>query len=225
MAASPIRRLIVSAFGAAIAAAACGSAAAGEIHGRLVLDVAGVGLADVGDVVVYLDAAGAEPPERDRAPAPATLRQKNARFAPRFLAVAKGQTVEMPNDDTIYHNVFSFSEPNDFDLGLYPASQVRSVSFEHAGVVRIYCSIHESMSGVIFVAPTPHFARVGPDGRFVLPDVPPGRWRLRTWAETLPSVAHTVRVGEGAVRVELRLAEDAASAVERARAARTPPGE
>ena len=123
-----------------------------SVAGRVTLAVEGVRLADLGQTVVYLAAEGAP------APAPAkraTIRQRNAYFAPDFLAIAVGQSVDMPNDDAIFHNVFSFSKPNDFDLGLYPAGESRHVTFEHAGVVKIYCSIHETMSGTIFVSPSP----------------------------------------------------------------------
>jgi plastocyanin len=69
------------------------------------------------------------------------MHQREARFAPPFLAIAAGQSVAMENDDAIYHNVFSFSKSNDFDLGLYPAGESRTVTFRYAGVVRTYCSI------------------------------------------------------------------------------------
>jgi hypothetical protein len=103
----------------------------------------------------------------------------------------------MSNDDTIYHNVFSYSQPNAFDLGLYPAGEVREIVFDHAGVVRTYCSIHENMNGTIFVAPTPHFARVDASGRFRIQNVPAGRWTLRTWAERLPAWQGSVAVVAG----------------------------
>lgn len=178
-----------------LADAARAQAASGRIHGRVALDLAGTRLADVGPVVVYLD--GADGPLPVREGAIATVHQKDARFSPRFLAIAAGQSVTMANDDAIYHNVFSYSKPNDFDLGLYAAGQSRTVPFRHPGVVKTYCSIHESMSGTIFVAPSPWFAAVGADGRFELRDVPPGRYRLKTWCEKLPPTERTVTLGPG----------------------------
>jgi hypothetical protein len=136
------------------------------------------------------------------------VHQRDARFAPRFLAVAAGQTVEMPNDDAIYHNVFSYSKPNDFDLGLYPAGQSRSVTLRHPGAVNLYCSIHESMNGTIFVAPSPWFAVLGADGRFAIAGVPPGRYALSTWSERLPATRREValRAGE-ALTLEVPLVD------------------
>jgi plastocyanin len=179
-------------------------AAGGELRGRVVLDLPGVGLADVVPVVVYLEEGGgaARTSTNSR---PSQLRQKSARFSPPFLVVARGQPVAMPNDDAIYHNVFSFSAPNDFDLGLYPAGESRSVTFRSPGVVRIFCSIHESMNATVFVAPTPWFAVVDGSGDFSIGGVPAGRYQLRTWAEKLPARALAVRVGAGVTSLEVRL--------------------
>ena len=193
---------------AAALALGSGAAWAGELRGRLEPGLPGVRLADVGPIVVYLELpSGAAPAAA--APPPVALRQRDAAFSPRFLAVARAQTVAMPNDDSIYHNVFSFSAPNDFDLGLYPAGESRSIAFRHPGVVRLYCSIHESMNGTIFVAPTPWFAVTDAQGRFAIQGIPPGRWRLRTWTEKLPGLSRTLEIGAGTTQLELSLAEAA----------------
>jgi plastocyanin len=184
-------------------ALAAQAAAGGELRGRVALDLAGARLADFGPLVVYLEGG---PPSSGRSAGP-ELRQREARFSPPFLAVAAGDAVSMPNDDDIFHNVFSFSSPNDFDLGLYPSGESREVAFGHPGVVKIYCSIHEAMSATIFVAPTRWFAVADADGGFALRDVPPGRYRLRTWAERLPPSEREVDVGAGVTRVDVRLGE------------------
>lgn len=160
------------------------------VAGRVTLGVEGVRLADLGQTVVFVDDGESAPPPAKRA----TIRQRNAYFAPDFLAIAAGQSVDMPNDDQIFHNVFSFSKPNDFDLGLYPAGQSRQVTFEHAGVVKIYCSIHESMSGTIFVSPSPWFAVAKANGDFEIDGIPPGRHTLRVWNEKLPEVTRSVNL-------------------------------
>lgn len=167
----------------------------GTLRGRVVLGVEGVTLAEMGPIMVYLEPTpgDAEPP----ATPPPRVLQKDATFSPGFLAIAVGQTVEMRNDDAIYHNVFSFSKPNDFDLGIYPAGKSRSVTFRHPGVVRTYCSIHDSMRGTIFVSPSRHFAKVDGAGGFAIRDVPAGRHRVRTWCERLPEVVTTVEVSAG----------------------------
>jgi len=172
------------------------------VAGRVTLAVEGVRLGDLGQTVVFVDDGESAPPPAKRA----TIRQRNAYFAPDFLAIAVGQSVDMPNDDAIFHNVFSFSKPNDFDLGLYPAGQSRQVTFKHAGVVKIYCSIHESMSGTIFVSPSPWFAVAKANGDFEINGIPPGKHTLRVWNEKLPEATRSVTLDPGKrERVEIQL--------------------
>jgi plastocyanin len=183
----------------------------GQVRGRVVVDVGAVRLAGLGALVVFLEgidgALEYEIPE-----ATAVIHQKGARFSPPFLAIAAGQTVDMPNDDAIFHNVFSYSIPNDFDLGMYEKGVSRSVTLRHPGVVRIYCSMHESMNGIVFVAPSPYFDVVDESGSFEIRDVPAGRYRLRTWNERLPEAVRVVQVGAAAPAfVEIRISEQGSS--------------
>jgi plastocyanin len=187
---------------------ATSQAFAGEVKGRLSLDVQGATLDRAGPVVVYLEGVDAPliTPPRTR---PLEIRQKDAAFTPGFLAIAAGETVVMPNDDVIFHNVFSYSTPNDFDLGLYPRGESRAKTFQYPGVVRLYCSIHESMNATIFVAPSSYFSVVGAGGSFAIRDVPPGKYRLRTWNRRLPPASQVVEVGPGGdVVTELVVAAD-----------------
>jgi plastocyanin len=181
-----------------------GGAGAGDVSGRVSLALEGARLAELGPIVVFLEPEGGGRVAAAAGRRPA-IHQHNARFEPDFLVVTAGQTVEMPNDDTIFHNVFSFSRPNDFDLGVYPAGELRTVTFAHPGLVKLYCSIHESMSGAVLVTPSPWFARAGPDGEYRIPSVPPGRYGLRVWNEMLPLLERDVVVGAGTARVDLEL--------------------
>lgn len=191
----PVRVVLALLLGLLAAPVASAAQETGTLRGRVVLGVEGVALAEMGPIVVYL-----EPREGDGAPpalTPPRVLQKDATFSPGFLAIAVGQSVEMRNDDAIYHNVFSFSKPNDFDLGIYPAGKSRTVTFRYPGVVRTYCSIHDSMRGTIFVSPSPNFAQVDGAGRFSIRNVPVGRHRLRTWCERLPELITAVDVTAG----------------------------
>lgn len=183
-------------------AAAPAAANAGEVAGTVSLGVEGVRLASLGPTAVYLESAGKAPP----APAKReTIRQSGAHFLPDFLVVAAGTVVDMPNDDTIFHNVFSLSRPNDFDLGIYPAGQSRSVTFAHPGLVRLYCSIHESMRGTVLVAPSRWFAVASAGGAYHIRGVPAGTYTLHVWNERLPAVQQKVVVPNGALRVDVTL--------------------
>lgn len=169
---------------AALAAGGLASAAgAGELHGQVRLALPGLRLADVGPVVVYLDAAPATAAVAAAARASAQVRQQNARFSPPFLAIARGQSVAMPNDDSIYHNVFSPSGSDAFDLGLYRNGASKSKTFTTPGLVRIYCNIHPQMAAYLLVVDGPHFARADSEGTAVLADVPAGRRPVRVWDE------------------------------------------
>jgi plastocyanin len=200
-----MRRLLPLLAGVALLGASGASAqATASVRGRVSVGVASVALADAGPIVVYLEAVAAPPPPKTGAGA--EIHQHLARFQPAFTVVPVGAEVRMPNDDTIFHNVFSYSKPNDFDLGLYGAGEERTVRFRQPGPVRIYCSIHERMNGLIFVTPSPLFATPAASGEYRIADVPPGRYRLRVWSERLPVWTRDVelRAGETA-EVEVRL--------------------
>lgn len=186
-------RLLLNAFLALILSV--GLASAAEVSGRVSLEMTDLALADVGPTVVYLTPVGAPSPSI-QSPAAIEIKQERAKFSPDFAIVSVGQSIAMPNFDGIFHNVFSFSRPNDFDLGLYESGETKSVSFDQPGVVRIYCSIHESMSALVFVAPTPAWAIVDIAGSYSISDVPPGDYELTVWNERLPSATRTVLVGE-----------------------------
>jgi plastocyanin len=174
-----------------------GADPAGELRGRISLGLKDVPLAAVAPVVVYLEPLGGADPAAARGRGVAVMRQLDARFSPSFLVVAAGQSVQMANDDAIYHNVFSYSRPNDFDLGLYPAGESRTLVLRHPGVVKLYCSIHESMSATILVTPSRWYSVVGASGAYALTGVPPGKYRAVVWAERLPATERVIEVGAG----------------------------
>jgi plastocyanin len=179
----------------------------GGVRGRVVVELGDIRVSELGPVVVSLEGTGSTPAFQIPT-ANAVIHQKEASFVPAFLVVAPGQTVTMPNDDTIFHNVFSYSKPNDFDLGLYGKGTSRTVTFQHPGVVRIYCSIHDSMNGLIVVAPSPYFDVADGSGRFEIREVPAGTYRLRTWSEKLPEAAAAVTVSAAETSaVEIRITE------------------
>jgi len=140
----------------------------------------------------------AEPLEQTvpRQPQKVVLGQKNKTFQPRVVAVPVGSTVEFPNNDQIFHNVFSLSLPQPFDLGLYRAGESRSRTFTQPGVYRVFCNIHPQMSAIIVVAPSPYVAVVPPDGRFSL-ELPAGRYRLTALSERADTITADVTSVQG----------------------------
>ena len=132
-----------------------------------------------------------------RAPRRFTLAQKNKTFQPHVVAVPLGSTVDFPNNDPIYHNVFSLSGPQPFDLGLYRAGETRPRTFTSPGTYRIFCNIHPQMTAIVMVAPSAFTAVAAPDGRFTL-DLPPGRFRVTALSERTSPVSIEIASTQGA---------------------------
>ena len=159
----------------------------------------------VTDTVIYVDSSAAEPASRPPAPNP-KLAQKGQAFDPRVVVVPVGGTVDFPNLDPIYHNVFSVSPPRRFDLGKYPRGQSRSITFPRPGLVNVFCDIHSDMAAFILVVPDRHWTRPAADGTFALPDLPAGRCRLRAWHPDFPARVYEVDVpASGDVTLDVSL--------------------
>ncbi len=156
--------------------------------------------------VVYLEQAPRGAFD-DLAGARARINQINEQFVPRVLAITTGTTVDFPNSDRIYHNVFSLSKPRTFDLGRYAAGSSRAVRFDRPGIVRVFCDIHSHMSAWVLVFNHPFFATTDDDGRYAIPNVPPGTYTLVVWHETLRGESRRVVVPDdgGAVEVDFSL--------------------
>jgi hypothetical protein len=157
---------------------------------------------DVGQAVVWLTG----PPASPRPPIETDLGTSDKEFSPHVLVVPVGSTVSFSNHDPFNHNVFSLSEENPFDLGLYGRGEARSVRFERPGVVRVYCNVHAQMSALVLVRDTPWYTQPASDGSFSLGAVPPGRYTLHAWHERAPEVARPLEVtAEGAEPLSIEL--------------------
>jgi len=138
-----------------------------------------------------------EPGPGERAEPTPTLASRSKRFEPRILVVQAGTTVTFPNEDPIYHNVFSPSGNDAFDLGLYRNGASKSKTFTTPGLVRIYCNIHPQMAAYLLVVDGPLFTRADADGNAVLPGVPAGRRPVRVWDERGGDWSGAVEVAAG----------------------------
>ncbi len=136
---------------------------------------------DYSGVVIWLEPVAGDPPAAP--PRRARMLQRNKEFLPHVLAIPVGATVDFPNLDPIFHNAFSNFSGQPFDVGLYPPKTSRSVTFRHAGLVRVFCNIHSTMSAVIAVLDTPWFAVTPPGGQYAIEDVPAGEYQLRLFHE------------------------------------------
>jgi plastocyanin len=156
--------------------------------------------------VVYLESAPSlafPDPEPQRA----TMDQRNETFVPHVLAITAGTTVDFPNSDHTYHNVFSLRGPRPFDLGRYAAGRSKAVRFDRPGVVRVFCEIHSHMSAFILVFNHRYFAVTSADGRYQIGRVPPGRYTLVAWNEGAIRESLSVVIPEdgGAIEADFAL--------------------
>jgi len=159
---------------------------------------------DVGQAVVWL----ATPAPVPVAPVRAEMGTTDKEFSPHVLVIPVGSTVSFPNHDPFNHNVFSLSEENPFDLGLYSRGEGRTVKFGRPGIVRVYCNVHAQMSAIVVVRDNPYVTQPGSDGSFSLPVVPAGSYELHLWHERAPEVTRPLEVPPAGVE-DLTLELDA----------------
>ncbi len=139
-----------------------------------------------GDVVVWLTPSReGETIVAPRAAQHYRLEQKDKQFIPHVLVVPTGSSVDFPNLDPFYHNVFSLFNGKRFDLGLYEAHTTRAVRFDRDGVSYIFCNIHPEMGAVVISLSTPYFGVSTLAGNITIRGVPSGSYRLNVWAENV----------------------------------------
>jgi plastocyanin len=112
-----------------------------------------------------------------------SVTSKDKRFEPRILAVSAGTRVTFPNLDSIYHNAFSLTPGNQFDVGLYRKGASRDVVLKNPGIVRVYCNIHPDMAASVVVVGGNAFAVVRADGGYRITGIPPGRHEVHIWSD------------------------------------------
>jgi plastocyanin len=130
------------------------------------------------NTVVWLEAPHAAAPP---SPVKIVLDQRNLSFYPHVLAVRVGTTVDFPNNDRVFHNVFSFRDGKRFDLGMYPIGTLRRVTFDKPGLSRLFCNIHPNMAAYVMAVDTPYFSVADAQGAFTIPAVPAATYTYHTW--------------------------------------------
>jgi plastocyanin len=162
------------------------------------------------DFVVYIDGltvTNLPSTNQTAAVTTAKVAQHRAEFFPHVLPVLVGTTVEWPNNDDIYHNVFSDSDAKQFDLDLYKGNPPdKKVLFDRPGKVDVFCSIHANMHCIVLVMSNPYFAVTDAGGHYTIPNVPPGTYHLKAWHERLPADTQDIIVPtNGAVTADFTL--------------------
>jgi plastocyanin len=161
------------------------------------------------DAFVYVDLVRGSPAHGKTV----EIKQKDKQFAPRVAVVQRGTNVVFPNMDAVYHNVFSTSGRNSFDLGAYRAGETpRSVVLSTPGVVEVYCNIHSRMSASILVVPSALFAKVNPDGSFRIENVPVGARKLIAWSPGTKTAQQKIEVSTSGGQASFVLDEEPVAA-------------
>jgi len=164
----------------------------GTVRGKVTVMKQGKASKDHSKVVVEIKGIDVEPERMT-----AAIRQHDKTFVPELTVVTKNSVVEFPNDDKIFHNVFSLSKAARFDLGLYKSGSSKSVKLRRDGEITVYCNIHPEMVSKIKVVDTPYYAVTGKDGSFRIDDVPPGTYPITTWLPYGKGTSGTVTVTAG----------------------------
>lgn len=178
----------------------------GAISGRLTIEQQdGTPQEDRSGAVVFLESPGLESPPWPRKP---VISQKGRAFVPSVLAVTTGTVVRFPNDDMVFHNVFSLSRGNAFDLGTYGKGTEQERVLGTPGLVKVHCNIHPDMAAQVLVLRNSYAAISSPSGFWSIAEVPPGEYTLRVWQGLAEPMQQTVRVAQdGALEVPLQVRE------------------
>jgi plastocyanin len=148
-------------------------------------------------VAIYLEGRLPTTEEMPAGAMAAKIEQTNRRFSPEMVVIQAGSKVSFPNNDPVFHNVFSLSGPKTFDLGNYAKGDTRTVMFPKPGIVYVNCRLHSNMGATIVVAPNRWNTQADGEGRFALHDVPPGKYTIVAWHKAAGFFRRTVVVGAG----------------------------
>lgn len=135
---------------------------------------------EVENVVIYIEEVGKKGNYSYSGKNP-VLTQKDASFIPKVLPILKGTTVDIKNEDKIYHNVFSLSDPKPFNIGRRPEGETVPQTFNKSGLIRVFCDIHPNMSAFIVVLDNPYYVKVNSKGEYTLTNLPPGKYIVHAW--------------------------------------------
>jgi hypothetical protein len=153
---------------------------------RLHIAVASANHGSTPPVVIWINPLGETPRLTFPIRKHYALLQKNRMFIPHLLVIPVGTTVDFPNADPFFHNVFSLFDGKRFDLGLYEAGSDKQVVFSREGVSYIFCNIHPEMSAVVLALSTPLYGIADSTESVAIHSIPSGDYNLNVWVEGVP---------------------------------------
>ena len=134
------------------------------------------GIAPKNAIVTLLPAAGDPPMPAD----PAVMDQISKQFLPHTLLARVGQPVEFRNSEDMPHNVTVVRRESGSEV--FNVSTDRGEKYVHAfdrvGQFDVKCDLHEGMEATVVVARGPMTVTAGDDGRFSIPNVAIGGYKV-----------------------------------------------
>ena len=136
------------------------------------------------------------------------LDQKKCRYEPHVIAVPLDSELKIHTSDPINHNIHTYSFENDpINIMFLPGQDAYSQEMEEAEIIKVECDLHDWMRAWIVVTPNAYSTVSGTDGSFEIPDVPPGKYELTAWHETLGSLTKNITVGNDGLNVNFDFLE------------------
>ncbi len=131
-------------------------------------------------------------------PGQSILDQKKCRYEPHVTALMKGSELIIHSSDPINHNIHTYSFENDPINSMFvPGQEDETIELEEPEVIKIECDLHHWMTAWIVVTENSFFSISGKNGEYKIPDLPPGKYTLTAWHESLGIMSQTVTVGDG----------------------------
>jgi plastocyanin len=146
----------------------------------------------LGNVVIYVSGTADNTSHTEL---PADFDQRDCHYTTHILAVRTGQEIRISNGDPFAHNIHPLAKINrEWNKMQLPNTPSFSYAYEKEEFIPIKCNIHAWMQGYFIVLNTNHFAVTGESGQFSLPNLPPGRYVLTAWHETLGTQSREITV-------------------------------
>lgn len=144
--------------------------------------------APMADVVVYATPLNGALPPAAKTP-PAVILQRDMQFSPYVTAIRAGTQIEFPNYDKMEHHVKSFSPAKEFEIKTYERGVTPApILFDRAGLVVVYCLLHNWMRAYVLVLETPYFVKSDINGQLQLDHLPEGQYKIEAWHPNLGSI-------------------------------------
>ncbi len=138
--------------------------------------------AGVANTVVFLKNISSGKP-MDIPEARRFLDQKHCRYEPHVMLVPAAGTLQMRSSDAVLHTIHMDGAAT-YNLPFPFPDKVISRDMPTVGLVNLKCNGgHTWMNAELLVVPHPYYAVTDEAGKFVLSDVPPGKYEIVAWHE------------------------------------------